>query len=92
MEQLEGFQSQELAKVKHMLLSAETALDTETHERKKLETLLKEARVSVTDSSVNQHSDVEHLIAEHQRQLQIRDERAQVFDWWWSSIDPALMD
>ncbi len=37
MEQLEGFQNQELAKVKHMLLSAETALDQERRRRKELE-------------------------------------------------------
>ena len=36
-EQLEGFQNQELAKVKHMLLSAETALDQERRRRKELE-------------------------------------------------------
>lgn len=35
LEQLEGFQSQELSKVKHMLLSAETALEAETKERKR---------------------------------------------------------
>ena len=36
LDELEGFQSQELAKVKHMLLSAETALEKETRERKEL--------------------------------------------------------
>ena len=36
MEQLEGYQNQELAKVKHMLLSAETALELEKQERLKL--------------------------------------------------------
>ena len=33
LDELEGFQSQELAKVKHMLLSAETALEKEARER-----------------------------------------------------------
>ena len=36
LDELEGFQSQELAKVKHMLLSAETALEKEARERKEL--------------------------------------------------------
>ena len=44
LEQLEGFQSQELAKVKHMLLSAETALEKETQTRKKLEKDLESAK------------------------------------------------
>eukprot|EP00095_Tigriopus_kingsejongensis_P010803 maker-scaffold1931_size24754-snap-gene-0.11 protein:Tk10803 transcript:maker-scaffold1931_size24754-snap-gene-0.11-mRNA-1 annotation:"golgin subfamily a member" len=42
LDQLEGFQSQELAKVKHMLLSAETALEKEGQRRKQLECLLSE--------------------------------------------------
>ncbi len=37
LEQLEGFQNQELAKVKHMLLSAESALEQEKAKRVKLE-------------------------------------------------------
>ena len=37
LDQLEGFQGQELAKVKHMLLSAETALEREREERKRLQ-------------------------------------------------------
>ena len=36
LEQLEGFQNQELAKVKHMLLNAETSLELEKVERLKL--------------------------------------------------------
>ena len=36
LEQLEGYQNQELAKVKHMLLSAETSLELEKQERLKL--------------------------------------------------------
>ena len=42
LEQLDGFQSQELAKVKHMLLSAETSLQLEKDERLKLRAQLEE--------------------------------------------------
>ena len=42
LEQLEGYQNQELAKVKHMLLSAETALELEKQERLKLRDQLEE--------------------------------------------------
>ena len=42
LEQLEGYQNQELAKVKHMLLSAETALELEKKERLKLRDQLEE--------------------------------------------------
>jgi len=44
LEQLEGFQNQELAKVKHMLLSAETALELEKQERLKLRDQLEESK------------------------------------------------
>ena len=37
LDQLEGFQNQELSKVKHMLLSAETALEKEKRTRAELE-------------------------------------------------------
>ncbi|TRY63426.1 hypothetical protein TCAL_15188 [Tigriopus californicus] len=76
LEQLEGFQSQELAKVKHMLLSAETALDKETQERKRLEVLVKEA--SATPASITDSYDYQQLMVDHQHQLQTRDERAQL--------------
>ena len=36
LEQLEGYQNQELAKVKHMLLNAETSLELEKQERLKI--------------------------------------------------------
>ena len=42
LDELEGYQNQELGKIKHMLLSAETALDKETQERKRLEKVLRE--------------------------------------------------
>ena len=51
LEQLEGFQSQELAKVKHMLLSAETALEKETKTRKKLEKELETAKEGSTSAA-----------------------------------------
>ena len=44
LEELEGFRDQELAKVKHMLLSAETALEKETRERKRMEEIIKVKR------------------------------------------------
>ena len=44
LEQLEGYQNQELAKVKHMLLSAETALELEKQERLKLRDQLEELK------------------------------------------------
>ena len=44
LEQLEGYQNQELAKVKHMLLSAETALEIEKQERLKLRDQLEELK------------------------------------------------
>ena len=44
LEQLEGFQNQELAKVKHMLLSAETALELEKQERLRLRDQLEELK------------------------------------------------
>ena len=44
LEQMEGFQNQELSKVKHMLLSAETALEHEQAKRKALSDQLEETQ------------------------------------------------
>ena len=48
LEQLEGYQNQELAKVKHMLLSAETSLELEKQERLKLRDQLEELQRNQT--------------------------------------------
>ena len=64
LEQLEGYQNQELAKVKHMLLSAETSLELEKQERLKLRDHLellqrnqttKDTVVQSKDTATNTH-------------------------------------
>ena len=58
LEQLEGFQNQELAKVKHMLLSAETALELEKQERLRLRDQLEESKKEryITDQSLSENT------------------------------------
>ena len=55
LEQLEGYQNQELAKVKHMLLSAETSLELEKQERLKLRDQLEELQRNQT---TNENADL----------------------------------
>ena len=54
LEQLEGYQNQELAKVKHMLLSAETSLELEKQERLKLRDQLEELQRNQTTNETAQ--------------------------------------
>ena len=54
LEQLEGYQNQELAKVKHMLLSAETSLELEKQERLKLRDQLEELQKNQTTNETDQ--------------------------------------
>ena len=54
LEQLEGYQNQELAKVKHMLLSAETSLELEKQERLKLRDQLEELQTNQTTNETDQ--------------------------------------
>ena len=49
LEQLEGFQNQELAKIKHMLLSAETSLEFEKNEKKNLKEQMEELELNIRD-------------------------------------------
>ncbi len=69
LDELEGFQNQELGKVKHMLLSAETALERETQERKRLE-----QRVKETEEKAGDNSEVERLLLDAKR----KDEEAEL--------------
>jgi hypothetical protein len=61
---LEGFQNQELGKVKHMLLSAETALDKENAERKRLEKVLQESGAKFKKNSSNKEAVIAKVEAE----------------------------
>ena len=54
LEQLEGYQNQELAKVKHMLLSAETSLELEKQERLKLRDQLEVLQRNQTTNETGQ--------------------------------------
>jgi len=54
LEQLEGYQNQELAKVKHMLLSAETSLELEKQARLKLRDQLEELQRNQTTNETAQ--------------------------------------
>ena len=53
LDQLEGFQNQELSKVKHMLLSAETALETEKRTRQELERKQKSQEALIKEAAAD---------------------------------------
>jgi len=66
-DQLEGFQSQELAKVKHMLLSAETALEQE----RKLHEATKTALAKVQETSKDSMDEEKQQLKAHVASLEV---------------------
>lgn len=68
LEQLEGFQNQELSKVKHMLLSRETALDKETKERVRLQ---EELKAMASKAGSEEEDKIRQLKAENEK-LKVR--------------------
>jgi len=77
LEQMEGFQNQELSKVKHMLLSAETSLETERSQKKAVSLELEQVRAQY-DHLLKATADVPARSDQSVQTLQLTEKHAEL--------------